>query len=68
MDFFLIQRFSKFIKIVKNGLYSEWFFFDFFKENPPIFLQNLNALEKNFSKLVLHAQIVHFEGNYVHFK
>ena len=60
MDFFLIQRFAKFKKIDKNGLYSEWFFFDFFKENPPIFLQNLKALKNSFSKLVLHAQIVHF--------
>ena len=62
------RQFSKSLKIVKNSLSSDWFFFDFFKENTPICLQNLKALEKSFSTLVLHAQNVHFQGNYDHFK
>ena len=50
---------SKIFKSSKNDLSSELFFSDFFNETPLIFFQNLEALEKSFSKLVLHAQNVH---------
>ena len=47
------------LKIVKNGLSLGPFFLEIFYRTPPIFLQNLKALEMSFSKLVLHAQNVH---------
>ena len=46
------------LKIVKNGLSLGPFFLEIFYWTPPIFLENLKALEMGFSKLVLHAQIV----------
>ena len=46
------------LKIAKNGLSLEPFFLEIFYRNPPIFLQNLKALEMSFSKLVLHVQKV----------
>ena len=46
------------LKIVKNGLSLGPFFLEIFYRTPPIFLQNLKALEMSFSKLVLHVQKV----------
>ena len=43
---------------IKNGLSLGPFFLEIFYRTPPIFLQNLKALEMSFSKLVLHVQKV----------
>ena len=54
------KLFSKLLNIFKNGLSMERIFFEFFKGSTPIFIKNINALEKSFSKLVLHAKNIHF--------